>query len=121
MADVLPDLVVDACCLINLYAAGQILSPGPTPESEPVRRKVIMKKRIPPEQAKEVKHRFGLAFNLHVPAKVIEELLYIRRPDEDDESKLVEYLIDLTLIVNQGLLHPCDLQEQAETDLFVQL
>src|SRR6266487_6447233 len=108
MADVLPDLVMDACCLINLYAAGRILSPGPFAESELELHKVIVSKGIRPEQAKEAMHRLGLTFNLHVPAKVIEELLYIRRPDEDDESKLVEYLIDLTLIVNQGLLHPCD-------------
>jgi predicted nucleic acid-binding protein len=88
-AAVFPDLVVDACCLINLYAAESILA--------------------------------LLAFKLHVPAKVIQEVLYIRKPDEEDEKRLVEAAIDLTPMVNKGLLHACDLQDQAEIDLFVQL
>jgi predicted nucleic acid-binding protein len=120
MEDVFPDLVMDACCLINLYAAG-ILSPAPPPESEPVRRKVIKRKAIRAEPAKRAMQRSALAFNLHVPAKVMEESLYIRKPDDEDQRKMVESLIDLTLIVNEGLLHPCDLQNQVEMDLFVQL
>ena len=87
MEDVFPDLVMDACCLINLYAAG-ILSPVPPPESEPVRRKVIKPKAIRAEPAKRAMQRSALAFNLHVPAKVMEESLYIRKPDDARESQL---------------------------------
>lgn len=121
MEDVFPDLVMDACCLINLYAAGQILSPAPPPESEPVRRKVIKHKVIRAEPAKKAMQRPALAFNLHIPTKVMEELLYIRKPDDEDPSKMVESLIDLTVIVNEGLLHSCDLQNRIEMDLFVEL
>jgi predicted nucleic acid-binding protein len=88
-AAVLPDLVMDACCLINFHAADDILA--------------------------------ALVFKLHVPAKVIQEALYIRKPDEEDANRLVEASIDLSPFVNKRLLHACDLQDQAEIDLFVQL
>lgn len=63
----------------------------------------------------------ALVFKMHVPAKVIQEMLYIRKPDEEDPNRLVEASIDLTPILNKGLLHPCGLQDQAEIELFVQL
>lgn len=116
MAEVFPDLVIDACCLINLYAAEKILAPAPPPKSPRPRRKPIL-----PESVKVAKPKPALAFNLHVPARVIQETLYIRKPDEEDETKLVEAFIDLSPSLNKGLLHPCDLQDQAEIDLFIQL
>jgi predicted nucleic acid-binding protein len=110
MADVIPDLVTDACCLINLYAAQRILVLLPRPK--PARRRKI----VGLEKAKP-----ALPFSLHASSKVIQETLYIRKPDEEDENRLVEALIDLTPHVSDGLLHLCDLQDQAEIELFVQL
>jgi len=112
MADVLPDLVTDACCLINLYAAQRILVLVPAPK--PARRRKI----IGQEQSKS---KPGLPFNLHASSKVVQETLYIRKPDEEDESRLVEALIDLTPMVTDGLIDLCDLQDQTEIELFVQL
>ena len=111
MADVIPDLVMDACCLINLYAAQNILAPA-LKATSPRRRIAGIEKP---------KARPALPFNLHVSSKVVKETLYIRKPDEEDANKLVEALIDLTPLVDDGVLHLCDLQGQTENDLFVQL
>ena len=116
MADVFRDLVMDACCLINLYAAKRILVHAPPPKSTPPRRKIIR-----PDSAKAVNLRPALPFKLHVTAEVIEETLFIRKPDEEDDGKLIEAVIDLAPIISNGLLHSCELHDQAEIDLFVQL
>jgi predicted nucleic acid-binding protein len=116
MTDILSDLAVDACCLINLYAAEKILAPAsPSKSSRPPRRRIV------PLSSTPAKPRPGLAFNLHVPAKVIAETLYIRKPDEEDETKLVQVPMDLAALLGAGLLRTCDVNDKAETDLFVQL
>src|ERR1700719_162124 len=75
------DVVVDACCVINLYAAEKILS-GDAPRSTPPGRRIFTRGSS--------RHRKNLAldFKLHLPAKVKEEARYILQPDEEDESKL---------------------------------
>jgi predicted nucleic acid-binding protein len=86
------DAIVDSCCVINLYAAGNLL--------------VL----LPP-----------LGLRLHVPEKVLEESLYVRQPDPADATKLVQRQVDLAPIIGAGLLHPCDLKGKDELSLFVQL
>jgi predicted nucleic acid-binding protein len=89
------DAIVDSCCLINLFAAGNL----PTVISTLGRR-------------------------LYVPAKVLEETLYIREREGGtgvDEPKLVQREVNLTAAFEAGLLHRCDLEGEAELALFVQL
>ncbi len=109
------DVVLDACCMINLYAAGKILSGEAAPSKPPPRRKIARPGSSP--QAKK------LAFDLklHLPAKVQGEAKYVLQPDEEDKSKLVKSEIDLDPLIKAGLLHECDLEGEEETDLFVQM
>jgi predicted nucleic acid-binding protein len=86
------DLVVDSCCVINLFAAGNLSSLLPS-----------------------------LGVRLHVPTKVKEESLFIRRRDPDDARKLVRQEVDLAPALAAGLFQTCDLQGPAESNLFVQL
>jgi predicted nucleic acid-binding protein len=108
------DVVLDACCLINLYAAEKLLS-GEAPRSAPPRRRIAM----PGSPVKAKKLPFDFTF--HLPAKVKEEARYILQPDEEDASKLVKTDIDLDPIIRAGFLHECDLEGEAETELFVQI
>jgi predicted nucleic acid-binding protein len=86
------DTIVDSCCVINLYAAGNLLT------------------LLPP-----------LGLRLHVPEKVLGESLYVRQPDPADAAKLVQRTVDLSPIIGAGLLHRCDLEGEDELSLFVQL
>jgi predicted nucleic acid-binding protein len=87
------DSIVDSCCVINLYAADNLLSMLAT----------------------------TLPLRLHLPEKVIGETLYVRRPDPVDVAKLVQREIDLAAALQAGLLHRCDLEGEEELNLFVQL
>ncbi len=84
--------IVDACCTINLYAAGNILTLLPT-----------------------------LGAEWHVPVLVTTETLYIRKPDPDDAGKLVKEAIDLKPAFDAGVLRTCDAASEVETALFVEL
>lgn len=106
------DVVLDACCVINLYAAGKILS-GEVPRSKPPRRKT-------PGSSPQAK-KPALGFKLHLPAKVKGEAQHILQPDEEDESKVLKTKIELDPLIRAGLLHECDLEGDLETDLFVQM
>lgn len=86
------DAIVDSCCIINLYAAGNLLT------------------LLPP-----------LGLRLHVPEKVLGESLYVRQPDPADTTKLVQRAVDLAPLIEAGLLHRCDLAGEDELNLFVQL
>lgn len=108
------DVVLDACCVINLYAAGKILSGG-APRSKPPRRKTI----TPGSSA--LAKKLALDLKLHLPAKVKAEAKYVLQPDEEDESKLVKTEIDLDKLIQAGLVHECDFEGEEETDLFVQM
>jgi len=98
-----PDVAVDACCLINLLAGGRILCPGSEPSEAAAARNLAM----------------GLT--LHVPTQVIEESLYLLEPDDEDPGKLVKAPVDLAPYVRAGLLDPCHVETREEIDLFVQL
>jgi predicted nucleic acid-binding protein len=109
------DVVLDTCCVINLYAAGKILSGEAVSSKPPPRRKIIR----PGSSAQAKKLAFDL--KLHLPAKVKGEARYILQPDEEDQSKLVKTAINLDPLIRSGLLHECDLEGEEETDLFVQI
>jgi predicted nucleic acid-binding protein len=109
------DVVLDACCVINLYAAGMILI-GEAPRSKPPPRRIAGVPRSSPKAKK-----LALDFKLHLPAEVKEEARYILQPDEEDQSKLVKTDIDLDPIIQAGFLHECELEGEQETELFVQM
>jgi hypothetical protein len=81
--------IIDACCLINLYATG-------TEDS------IIL-----------------ACGGLWVPTQVQNEALRIRRLDEDDPTRLVSQDIDLSDAIFAGLIHTCQLEGQDEIDAFV--
>jgi hypothetical protein len=101
------DVAVDACCLINLLAAGTIF-PDPPPSQAKGRASM-------PKGATT-----ALECTLRVPGVVTNESLYLLQPDDDDESKLVKTPIDLTPLFGAGVLVECDVEGEEETNLFVQ-
>jgi predicted nucleic acid-binding protein len=107
------DVALDACCLINLCAAGKIL--GAVSPSAAARRGGRRGAAASPKPGS------GLGLNLHVPSKVSEEILYVLQPDVEDTSKLVKSPIDLEHFTAAGLLHKCDFEGQEEIELFVQM
>lgn len=111
----MPDVVVDACCLINLRAARDILCLPPSATSARTRQDETASTSEPSEQV----HRLNLT--LHVPEIVVRESLYLMQPDDNDEDRLVKKPIDLTPCFNSGLLDKCDVQSPDEADLFVRL
>ena len=105
------DLVLDACCLINLQAAGRILVPGSTPQVMMTRHRSQIG---PPPGGLN-----GLNLKLHVPDIVQKEALRIDQPDMDDPTKLVSIPLDLKSLIDQGILHACELSSDEERDRFV--
>ncbi len=87
------DSIVDSCCVINLYAAGNLLRELPA----------------------------ALGLRLHLPKYVTEESLYIRQLDPVDATKFVQQRIELASAFEAGSLHHCDLEGENELNLFVQL
>lgn len=98
-------VAVDACCLINLLAAGGIL---PQPSTEKGRA------------SRQLDAPSSLDTTLHIPDSIARETLYLLQPDEDDETKLVKAPIDLAPYFADGLLHACDIEGEEEVGLFVQ-
>src|SRR5947208_1335245 len=88
----MPDGVVDACCTINVYAAGR---------------------------ARELLLASGRVW--HIPGAVIEEAQYVRKPDPDDPTRLVPEPIDLRPLIAEGVLWLCDPTPGVEAALYVQL
>ena len=85
-------VVVDTCCLINLYASQRL--------------QAIVAASI--EQA-------------IVPKLVVEECLYIRQADEEDPGHLVPMTVDLHPLIDDGVLLLTELTGEAELSQFVQL
>ena len=106
------DLALDACCLINLCAAGTILRPPSFPAA---------KARHGAKASARAERHPAFRLNLHVPSKVTGETLYIKQPDEEDQTKLVKCPLDLQEYLAAGLLAGCDFQNQAEIELFVRM
>jgi predicted nucleic acid-binding protein len=81
--------IIDACCLINLYATGT------------------------EDSILQVHGGFW------IPAQVKNEALRIRRFDEEDPTRLVPQDIDLGDAISAGLIQTCQLEGQDELDAFV--
>lgn len=81
--------IIDACCLINLYATGT--------------EDTILQ----------------ACGEFWVPGKVQREALRIRRVDDDDPTRVVSQDIDLGDAIAAGLIHTCQLEGQDEVDAFV--
>jgi len=86
------DEIVDACFIINLYSASDDFCS-------------LLQ---------------AMAGVFCVPQIVVEESLYVCRPDEEDERKTVREEIDLSPAVEDKLVQLCDLQSPEENALFVQ-
>ncbi len=85
------DEIVDACCIINLYTACDDFC--------------------------SVLQAAGGRF--HVPRIVVEESLYVHRPDEEDEHNIIKENIDLSVALKARLVEICDLTTTQEKGLFV--
>jgi hypothetical protein len=81
--------IIDACCLINVYASGKEAS---------------------------ILQASG---KFHVPDEVRNEALRIRRVDDDDPTRLVPQDIDLGDAIAAGYIKSCQLDGQDELDAFV--
>lgn len=86
----MPQRILDACCLINLFSAGNTTD--------------ILR---------------SLVGGVFVPDIVIGESLYIRRPDPADEAAIAAEAIDLSAPLSEGLLEECRLEDEAEFREFV--
>jgi len=106
------DVALDACCLINLCAAGAILRPLPSAPA---------KARHGAKSAAHVKSHLGFSLSLNVPTRVTAETLFIMRPDDEDQRKLVKQPVDLQEYVAAGRLVPWDFQNQSEVEFFVKM
>lgn len=93
------DVTIDACCLLNLIAAGNIL-----PNME---------------EAESVSISFPHA--LHVPDVVEGEALYVFQRDEDAPENLVKSPLDIRGMIDACILQGCALRNGEESDLFVRL
>ena len=93
------DVTVDACCLLNLIAAGNIFPKVEVSESALTRFPHV----------------------LHVPDVVEGEALYVYQPDEDDPNKLVRAPLDIRGMIDTCILRGCTLESGEESDLFVRL
>ena len=107
----MPDLAMDACCLINLRAAGRILIPGSSPEPVEPSKKV---RGTTPSLA-----RHPLDLTLHVPDNVLREALRLDQPDPEDSTKLVSVPLDSDSLIKQGILLTCTLESDEERGRFV--
>ena len=98
------DVALDACCLINLLAAGCVLpKPGDVEEVS--------------KGAAGASDPSPLGLVLHVPTVVTDECYYMYQPDPDDPDRLVKTSIDLRPYLTGGILRPCDVEGEAESDL----
>jgi hypothetical protein len=84
------DHIVDACCLINLYASGKVESIIP-----------------------------ACSGDFYVSEQVRSESLKIRQPDENDPESLVLSPINLSDAIASGLFKECFLTGPAELDAYV--
>ncbi len=86
----MPDAIIDACCLINLYAT---------------------------DRAAEILAACGGSF--YVSTQVRAESLSIRRPDESDPRQLVAVPLDLAAALAAGQIQSCQLEGSAEQAAYV--
>jgi predicted nucleic acid-binding protein len=82
--------IIDACCIINLYASGSAID--------------IL--RVFEE-------------NFFISELAEKESLFIRKEDDQDRTLLVPEAIDLSEAFSQGLLQRCQLETDAEADHYL--
>lgn len=85
-------VISDACCLLNLYAAGDLAS--------------LLR---------------GIGWEVHASAGVVAEAYFTLVKDPDDPSELVPAPIDLAPALGAGLLKLCQVTGAEEVELFVRL
>jgi predicted nucleic acid-binding protein len=85
-------VVVDTCCMINLYASQQLQAIVAASMEQVI-----------------------------VPKPVVEECLYIRQASEEDPDHLVPMAINLHSLIDDGVLLLTELTGEAELSQFVQL
>jgi hypothetical protein len=88
----MPDAAIDACCVIDLCASGQV--------------EAILA---------------ATGFRWFIPTTVTGEARYLHRPSPDDPSRLVQVPLDLSGLLAAGLLTACDVEGEEESQRFVQL
>lgn len=86
------DLILDACCLINLAAAGN-------------GRKIIE----------------ALKSNVRVCSIVVSEAVYLRLPDPENADQLIATPIDVRQLLDQLGIEVCEIAGDEESRLFVHL
>ncbi len=84
-------LALDACCLINLVAAGKILHENPT----------------------------KIGFSFFVPRVVAKESIYILQPDDEQAGQLVRKEVDMSQYVDRKSVSYCDIEGGYEAALYV--
>lgn len=85
------DTAIDACCLIDLLGSGH---------------------------AEEILQSWGQTW--HLPVAVQTEVKYIRRDDPAKPGQIISVPADLQPLLDGKLLLPCQVEDQKESDLFVQ-
>jgi len=88
----MPAVILDACGTLNLYASGRFV---------PILT--------------------ALGHQWYLPAAVERESQQYRQPDPTDPQKLIVLPIDLAPAIDGGMLSRCDLENDAETELYVDL
>jgi hypothetical protein len=86
----MPDAVIDACCLIDLFAS---------------------------EKMEEVLRASG--FTCHLPSAVQSEVRYRRQHDPSQPGKTVNVPVDLSGLISSGVFTVSDPQNQQEIDKFI--
>jgi predicted nucleic acid-binding protein len=84
-------LALDACCLLNLVAAGKILHENFT----------------------------KTGFSFFVPRVVAKESIYILQPDDDHSGQLVRREVDMNQYVDRKLVSYCDIEGSCEAEWYV--
>lgn len=84
--------VIDTCCLINVYA-----SQHPQAIVQAVFQKAI------------------------VPKEVVEESLFIRKPDDDDSARLVPSEVSFDELIATGTIEVASFEQEEELERFVRL
>ncbi len=86
---VLPPAAIDACCLFDLLASGNV--------------EAILR---------------ASGFSWQLPSAVRGEVQYVRQHDPAQPGKIVKVPADLSALIGSGLLTACDPQDQQELDRF---
>jgi hypothetical protein len=85
----MPDAAIDACCLIDLLASGDV--------------EAILR---------------ASGFTWHLPSAVQSEVKYCRQYDQTQRGKTVTVPVDLSALISSGQLTVCNPKDQPELDGF---